>query len=164
VFDLAVAAEQLLLLCKDKSCEPLCLENEDQQQQRASRASQEVCHSYLKIRDRKPINLSCCLWFPRSLRLPPIDPFQQHRQLRSRECDGTAGGLRPDEAPTLQPLLERHSPSPSHHSNLIRSPNTTTSCIPIEVSRDRVSIASVAWKASAAYPSERAELQAGVLR
>ena len=38
-------------------------------------------------------------------RTPPIDPFQQHRQLCPCERYGSARCLRPDESPTLQPLV-----------------------------------------------------------
>jgi hypothetical protein len=61
-------------------------------------------------------------------------------------------------------LANRHRPSPSNQRSLIMSPDTTTSRIPIEASRDRVSMAPTAWEASAAYPARRAKLQAGVLR
>src|SRR6201996_3764016 len=52
-------------------------------------------------------NSSCRLWFPCSLWLAPVNAFQQHRQLRPRQTHLTTGGLRPDEAPTLQPLLKK---------------------------------------------------------
>ena len=58
-------------------------------------------------RSEKLSTYPAALWFPRALRLPPIDPFQQHRQLRSCQSDRTAGRLRPDEAAALQPLLEQ---------------------------------------------------------
>jgi hypothetical protein len=50
---------------------------------------------------------SCRLWFPCSLWLAPVNALQQHRQLRSRQTHRTTGGLRPDEAPTLQPFLKK---------------------------------------------------------
>src|SRR3954451_438476 len=43
-------------------------------------------------------------------RPPPVDPFQQHRQLCRRQHRHALLGSRPDEAPSLQPLSEQAQP------------------------------------------------------
>src|SRR5215472_19152612 len=50
------------------------------------------------------------LRFPSALRAPPIDAFQKHRQLRSRQRNRAASCLRPHKAPALQPLREQAQP------------------------------------------------------
>src|SRR5271165_3458378 len=50
------------------------------------------------------------LRLPRPLRPPPVDAFQQHRQLRPRQRNRAARGLRPNKAPTLQSLREQTQP------------------------------------------------------
>ena len=43
-------------------------------------------------------------------RPPPVDPFQQHRQLRRRQRNRSARRLRPGESSALQPLREQAQP------------------------------------------------------
>ena len=52
-------------------------------------------------------DLPCQWWFPCSARLTPVNAFQKHRQLRTRQRHGSALSLRPYEAATLQALLEK---------------------------------------------------------
>src|SRR5271168_3498129 len=44
------------------------------------------------------------LWCPGPLRPTPIDAFQKHRELCTRQVDGSFRGLRPDESSSLQTL------------------------------------------------------------
>jgi hypothetical protein len=50
------------------------------------------------------------MWFPRSLRLAPIDTLKKHRQLRSCQSYSSACRLRPHEASSLQSLLKQAQP------------------------------------------------------
>jgi hypothetical protein len=43
-------------------------------------------------------------WICATYRMPPINPLEQHRQLRRRERDHTVRGLAPHEASSLQAL------------------------------------------------------------
>ena len=52
-------------------------------------------------------DLSCHRWFPCSPRLTPVNTLQKHRQLRTRQCHGSALSLRPYEAAALQALLKK---------------------------------------------------------
>jgi hypothetical protein len=67
----------------------------------------------------------------RPLRAPPVDPFEQHRQLRPRQRHRPAVSLRPHETSTLEPLRQQAQPVAPRHSTLSRSPNQTTFRIPI---------------------------------
>lgn len=66
----------------------------------------DVCFTlmlYLRLRWMRPIRI---LWrFPRALRSPPLDPLEQHRQLRRAQWNGSVLHLRPDELPIGQALL-----------------------------------------------------------
>jgi len=41
---------------------------------------------------------------PGALRSPPINAFQKHRKLRSRQANRTFGGLRPDKSSSFKTL------------------------------------------------------------
>src|SRR4029077_13994557 len=56
------------------------------------------------------------LWSHRKLRIKralgpsPIDPLEQHRELRAGDCHGAGSCLRPHEAPALEALREQTQP------------------------------------------------------
>jgi hypothetical protein len=54
----------------------------------------------------------------------PVDPFEQHRQLRRRQMHRTARRLRPDKSPTLKTLCEEAEPIaiPPKHLHAITAP------------------------------------------
>jgi len=56
----------------------------------------------------KPCSLRSQRWLRRADRMPPVDPFEQHRQLCRREHGDAVGGRRPGEPATLQPLGAEH--------------------------------------------------------
>ena len=47
---------------------------------------------------------------PGPLRPPPVDAFQQHRQLRARQENSSFASLRPDESAALKTLLKQTQP------------------------------------------------------
>jgi hypothetical protein len=82
------------------------------------------------------------LWPPRSSRHPPIDPFEQHRELRPAQHHPPSSARGHTNRPRSSRLANRHRPSPSHHSSLTRSPHSTSFSIPIAICRGGVSVAS----------------------
>ena len=61
---------------------------------------------------------------PRPLRCPPVDPFQEHRQLRRRQRHLPLLGRRPDEPTLLKPLHKHAGPlaiPPDHFDQIARS-------------------------------------------
>ena len=52
------------------------------------------------------------IWFPCALDAPPIDPFKQHRKLRTSQRQRTVLSLGPDEPSTLKTLGEKTKPVP----------------------------------------------------
>src|SRR5215469_3111497 len=55
-------------------------------------------------------DLHCQLRSLRANRPPPVDPFEQHRQLCRRQGHRSTGRLRPHESAALQPLCEQAQP------------------------------------------------------
>src|SRR5438105_1728140 len=45
-------------------------------------------------------------WLPRAFRVPPVDPFQQHRELRGAQRDAPGFGLRPNKSAPLKTLRQ----------------------------------------------------------
>src|SRR5215469_2720530 len=62
----------------------------------------------------------------RAHRMTPVDPFQQHRELRYRQRNRSTLRLRPDESPALQPLREQTQPISiePQHLDQITAPST----------------------------------------
>jgi hypothetical protein len=52
-------------------------------------------------------NLDSHRWLPSPVRPSPIDPFEQHRELRTGQGDLATLGLRPHKSSALQPLREQ---------------------------------------------------------
>src|SRR6202011_1666353 len=80
---------------------------------------------YIKIkslmREKKPINKG---FLCREVRLvgaldaPPVDPFQQHRELRGAQAHHPMRRLRPHEASAFKTLGEEAQPIPAPPQNL----------------------------------------------
>src|SRR5579863_4748224 len=80
---------------------------------------------YIKIdglmREKKPINkgfLRREVRLVRALDASPVDPFQQHRELRGAQAHGPMRRLRPHETPALQSLGEEAQPIAAPPQNL----------------------------------------------
>src|SRR6202795_5149648 len=80
---------------------------------------------YIKIeslkREKKPIKkgfLRREVRLVRALDAPPVDPFQQHRELRGAQAHRPMRRLRPHEAPALQTLGEETQSIPAPPQNL----------------------------------------------
>src|ERR1700680_4267844 len=80
---------------------------------------------YIKIeslkREKKPINKGLLrreVRLVRALDASPIDPFQQHRELRGAQAHRPMRRLRPHETPALQTLGEEAQPIPAPPQNL----------------------------------------------
>src|ERR1700744_1491754 len=60
-----------------------------------------------------------------ALNATPVNPFQQHRQLGTRQVDCAMGGLRPHEASTLQALRKQTQsiPGPPQDLHPVPEPN-----------------------------------------
>lgn len=62
---------------------------------------------FLRLRRRRMHSIRI-LWRPRrALWLPPVNPLQQHRQLRCAQRHGATQRLRPDELASAQPFVEQ---------------------------------------------------------
>src|ERR1039457_1162937 len=46
-------------------------------------------------------------WLPRAFRVPPVDPFEQHRELRRAQRDAPGLGLRPNKSAPLKTLRQQ---------------------------------------------------------
>jgi hypothetical protein len=66
------------------------------------------------------VRLYTAVWCVTAHRTPPVDALEQHRQLRSRQRNRSV--RRQVNFPPSSRFASRHSPSPSHHSSVIRSP------------------------------------------
>src|SRR5580658_2728655 len=80
---------------------------------------------YIKIeslkREKKPTNkgfLRCEMRLVRALDAPPIDPFQQHRELRGAQTHRPMRRLRPHEAPAFKTLGEETQSIPAPPQDL----------------------------------------------
>src|ERR1700722_4956848 len=80
---------------------------------------------YIKIkslmREKKPINkgfLRREVRLVRALDAPPVNPFQQHRELRGAQAQRPMRRLRPHKAPAFKTLGEEAQPIPAPPQNL----------------------------------------------
>src|SRR5271165_6650737 len=103
--------------------------------QYASNSARFIPCSAQKSVETSQVYSDCKLWICRAYRTTPINAFQQHRQLRSRQRHRAITGLRPHEATPLQPLgIQAHPIAiPPQHLDQIAAPATEDK----HVSRER---------------------------
>src|ERR1700678_3891824 len=100
-------------------------------------------HHYIKIeslmRENKPINKAFLrreVRLVRALDAPPVDPLQQHRELRGAQTHRPMRRLRPHEAPAFKTLGEETQSIPAPPQDL--HPITRFATEHKELSRERV--------------------------